>query len=256
MWKRVPSLVLFIMMLSCSGNSDTMILFQGDPGIYDLLTNVELQQIVGGAPLSKFSTLKYENHFREKLSGKTNLTYTSLVNLKEQDKQIAVTKTEYFIIQPNGSVSKQVTDVDVGVPGIVSFVHLTTKQQPPQQIQFRKVARRFDNVNGRLFPLDKGNQLFFNIVFAYQATQGSTNNTAQELSWSYKFRIVEHYEGYTLPNRTIPGKVYVIDKHETDPEGSIDNTLIHFAESLGVVIKTVRQGDSFIEETRLVNMEE
>jgi hypothetical protein len=75
------------------------------------------------------------------------------------------------------------------------------------------------------------------------------------LSWSYKFQIVEYYEGYTLPNRTLPGKVYVIDKHAIDPEGSIDNTVIHFAESLGVVIKTVRQGDHFIEETRLVDME-
>jgi hypothetical protein len=157
-----------------------MILFQGDPGIHDLPTDVELQQIVGGAPLSKFSTLKYENHFRKKMSGKTNLTYTSLVNLKGQDKQIAVTNTEYFMVQPDGSVSKQVKDVDVGVPGIVSLVHLTTKQQPPQQIQFRKVVRRFDNVSGRLFPLDKGNQLSFDIVFAYQVTQGSTNNTAQE----------------------------------------------------------------------------
>ena len=233
-----------------------MILFQGDPGIRDLPNIVGLQQIVGGAPLTKFAILKYENHFREKLSGKTNLTYKSIVNLKEQGQQIAVTKTEYFIIQPNGRVLKQVTDVDVGVPGIFSLVHLTTKQQPPQQIQFRKVARRFDNINGRLFPLDKGNQLSFNIVFAYQATQGSKNNTAQELIWSYKFRIVEHYEGYTLPNRTIPGKVYVIDKHETDPEGNIDNMLIHFAESLGALIKTVRHGDGFIEETSLVNMEE
>ena len=145
---------------------------------------------------------------------------------------------------------------DVGVPGIVSLVHFTTKQQPPQQIQFRKVVRRLDHVNGKLFPLDKGNELSFNIVFAYQTTQGSTNSTAQELSWSYKFRIVEHYDGYTMANRTIPGKVYVIDKHEIDPEGSIDNTLIHFAESLGVVIKTVRQGDNFIEETRLVDMVE
>jgi hypothetical protein len=256
MWKRISPLVLFVLLLSCSPNSDTKVLFQGEPGIQDLPTNVELQQIVGDVPQAKFATLKYENHIREKLSGKTKLTYTSRVNLKEQDKQIAVTKTEYFTIQPNGSVSKQVTDVDVGVPGIVSLVHLTTKQQPPQQIQLRKVVRRIDNVRGRLFPLDKGNQLSFNIVFAYQVTKGRTNNTAQELSWSYRFRILKHYDGSTLPNRTIQGKVYVIDIQEIEPEGIIDNRLIHFAESIGVVIKTVRQEDNFTEETRLVNMEE
>ena len=70
--------------------------------------------------------------------------------------------------------------------------------------------------------------------------------------WSYRFRSIGHYEGYTLPNFTIPGKVYIIDRQEIDPEGSIDNVLIHFAESLGAVKKTVRQGKTFIEETRLL----
>ena len=68
--------------------------------------------------------------------------------------------------------------------------------------------------------------------------------------------MVEHYEGYTLSSGTIPGNVYIIDKHEIDPDGSIDNTLVHYSESLGVVIKTVRQGDKYIEENRLVSMEE
>ena len=254
MWKQVSSFVLFILMLSCSGDTDSMILFQGDPGIQNLPANVELEQIVGGAPPAKFTTLKYENHFLDKGSGKTNLPYTCSVNLKAHDRQIAVTKTEYFISQPNGGFSKQVTDVDVGVPGIISLVHLTTKQPAPQQIQFRKVFRRFENVNGRLFPLDKGNQLSFNVIFAYQVTRGKTHKSAQEMMWSYRFRIVGHYEGYTLPSYTIPGKVYIIDRQEIDPEGNIDNTLIHFAESLGAVIKTVRQGEKFIEETRLVDM--
>jgi hypothetical protein len=117
------------------------------------------------------------------------------------------------------------------------------------------VVRRLENVNGRLFPLDNGSRLSFNAVFAYQVTRGSRTKSAQDLVWSYKFQKIGHYEGYTIPGRTVPGKIYVIARQEIDPEGGIDNTLIHFAESIGAVIKTVRQGKEFIEETRLVSME-
>ena len=256
MWKMISPFVLLAMMLSCSSNIDNMALFQGDPGIHDLPANLEIQQILGNAPPTKFSTLKYENHVRDIGSGKTSHTYTSMVNLKEQDKHIAVAKTEYYIIQPDGSASKQVTDVDVGVPGIISFVYLTTKHQPTHQIQFRKLVKQFDNVNGRLFPLKKGSKLSINILFACQTTRGNANNPDQELSWSYNFKIIEHYDGYTLPERTLPGKIYVIEKHEIGPDGMVDNALIHFAESPGVVVKTVRLVDNILEETRLVDMEE
>lgn len=255
-WKWAPSLLLIATMLSCSHNSNTMILFQGDPEIHNLPSNLGLQRVIGGEKRFNFSTLKYESHISEKLSGEGKLTYTSLVRLKDQNKQLAVTKTEYYFIQPNGLASKLVANVDIGVPGIVSLVHLTTKLQAPQQIQFRKVAKRFNNVNGELFPIKNGNQYSLDIVFSCQMSQGSVNNTAQEMSWSYKFRVIEHYEGYALSNGTISGNVYVIEKHEIDPDGSVDNTLVHYSESLGVVIKTVRQGDKYIEETRLVTMEE
>ena len=248
-------IVILAMMMSCSADTDSMVLFQADPGIQNIPPNVELEQIAGGAPPAQFSKLQYENHFLDKASGKTNLPWTCSVTLKAHDRQIAVTKTEYFISQPDGSFSKQVTDVDVGVPGIISFVYLTTKQSPPRQIQFRKVARRLENVKGRLFPLDNGSLLSFNIVFAYQVTRGSKTKSAQELVWSYRFQKIGHYEGYTLPGQTVPGKIYIIARQVLDPEGGIDNTLIHFAESIGAVIKTVRQGEEFIEETRLVSME-
>ena len=233
-----------------------MTIFQGDPGIHNLPTDLELQRVIGGEKRFNFSTLKLEKHIREKLSGEAKLVYTSLVRLKDKNTQLAVTKTEYYFVQPNGQTSKLVTNVDVGVPDIVSLVHLTTKLQAPQQIQFRKVAKRFDNVNGELFPIKNGNQFSLDIVFSYQMSQGNVNNTAQEMSWSYKFRVVEHYEGYALSNGTIPGNVYIIEKYEIDPDGNVDNTLVHFSESLGVVIKTVHQGDKYIEETRLVTMEE
>ena len=254
MQKRVAALVLLMVMFSCSRDTDAPALFQGDPGRQDLPPNINLEQIVGGAPPARFTTLKYENHFLDKTSGKTNLPYTSLVNLKALDNSIAVTQSEYFISQPGGSFSKQVTDVDVGIPGVISLVYLTTKQSHPEQIQFRKVIRRLENVEGRLFPLAQLNQLSFDVIFAYQATRGRTHNAAQELKWSYRFRILGHYEGYYLPSDTIRGKVYIIDRQEIDPEGSVDNTLVHFAESLGAVVKTVRQGEKFIEETRLVDL--
>jgi hypothetical protein len=254
-WKRASLFIFLIVMLSCSADIDSMVLFQADPGIQNIPPNVELEQIVGRAPPAQFSRLQYENHLLDKITGKTSLPYTSSVNLKAQDRQIAVTKTEYFISQPDGSFSKQVTDVDVGVPGIISFVYLTTKQSPPRQIQFRKVARRLEEVTGRLFPLDNGSLLSFNIVFAYQVTRGSKTKPAQDLVWSYRFQKIGHYEGYTLPDRTVSGKIYIIARRVIDPEGGIDNTLIHFAESIGAAIKTVRQGEEFIEETRLVSME-
>jgi len=244
-----------MMVLSCSADIDSTILFRGDPGIQDLPTTVDIERIAGGAPSAQFTRLQYENHFLDKVSGKTNRPYTCAVTLKVYDRQIAVTKTEYFILQPDGSFSKQVTDVDVGVPGIISLVYLTTKQSPPRQIQFRKVVRRLENVNGRLFPLDNGGLLSFNAVFAYQVTRGSKTSSAQDLVWSYKFQKMGHYEGYTIPGHTVPGKIYVIARQEVDPEGGVDNTLIHFAESIGAVVKTVRQGEEFIEETRLVNVD-
>ena len=256
MLKMISSLVLlFMMMLSCSSNTESMALFQGDPGIHHLPANLEIQQIMGKAPPTKFSTLKYENHVHDYRSGRERHIYTSIVNLKEQDKHIAVTKTEYFIIQPDGSESKQVTEVDVGVPGIISFIYLTTKHQPPQHIQFKKLVKRFDNVNGRLFPLEKRSKFSVNIIYVCQTTRGSANSPDQELSWSYKFKIIESYDGYSLPGRTLPGKVYVIEKHEIDPDGMVDVALIHFAETPGVVVKTVRQVDNIIEETRLIDME-
>ena len=254
-YKRVSSLAIVMLVLSCSADIDSTILFQGDPGIQDLPTIVDIERIAGGAPSAQFTRLHYENHFLDKASGRTNLPWTCSVTLKAHDRQIAVTKTEYFISQPDGSFSKQVTDVDVGVPGIISFVYLTTKQSPPRQIQFRKVARRLEKVNGRLFPLDNGSLLSFSVVFAYQVTRSSKTKSAQELVWSYQFQKIGHYEGYTLQGQRVPGKIYIIARQVLDPEGGLDNTLIHFAESIGAVIKTVRQGKEFIEETRLVSME-
>jgi len=243
-----------MVILSCAGDADTPALFQGDPGIQNLPANVNLDAILADAPPAMFATLKYENHFLDKLSGKTSLPYTSLVNLKAHDNKIAVTQSEYFLSRPDGSFSKQVTDIDVGLPGIISFVYLTTKTSHPQRIQFRKVVRRLERVAGRLFPLAQFNQLSVDVVFAYQVTRGQTHNAAQELMWSYRFRVLGHYEGYTLPTRAIPGKIFIIDRQEIDPEGSLDHTLVHFAESLGAVVKTVRQGEKFIEETRLVDL--
>ena len=254
MLKRVVSLALYTVMLSCSGDAGAPALFHGDPGIQSLPANVNLEPIVGGAPPVRFITLKYENHFLDKTSGKTNLPYTSLVHLKAHDRQLAVTRSEYFIAQPDGSFSKQVTDVDVGIPGIVSLVYLTTKQLHPEQIQFRKVIRRLENAAGRLFPLTQLNQLSVDVIFAYQVTRDKRHQTARELRWSYRFRVLGNYEGYYLPTQAVSGKIYIIDRQEIDPEGNIDNTLVHFAESLGAAVKTVRQGEKFIEETRLVDL--
>jgi hypothetical protein len=252
--KRIAAVVLYTMMVSCSGDPGAPALFQGEPGIQSLPASVNLEPIFGGAPPATFITLKYENHFLDKLTGKTNLPYTSLLALKAHDNQIAVTQSEYFISQPDGSFSKQVTDVDVGVPGILSLIYFTTKLSHPDKIQFRKVIRGFKNVTGRLFPLDKLNQLSFDAIFAYQVTRGRKHQPAQKMMWTYRFRVLGHYQGYYLPTDTITGRIYIIDRQEIDPDGSIDNTLVHFAESLGAVVKTVRQGEQFIEETRLVDL--
>lgn len=251
----VSSWAIAMMVMSCSADMDSTILFQGDPGIQDISADFELDRITGGAPSAQFTRLQYENHLLDKTSGKTSLPYTCSVSLMAHDRQIAATKSDFFISQPNGGFAKQVTDVDVGMPGIISFVYLTTKQTSARHIQFRKVARRLENVNGRLFPLDNGSLLSFNIVFAYQVTRGSRTKSAQELVWSYRFQKIGHYEGYSLPGQTVPGKIYIIARQVLDPEGGIDNTVVHFAESIGAAIKTVRQGKEFIEETRLVSME-
>jgi hypothetical protein len=160
------------------------------------------------------------------------------------------------VLQPDGSILKQSIDADVGLPGIISFAHRTTKQQSPLQIQFRKVVRRFERISGKLFPLEKGNRLSFDMVCAYQSSQGSSNSADQELIWSYQYEITEVYEGYALPGRAIPGKVFVIDRQEVDPDGGIDNALLHFSEAFGVVLKTVQLGDDYIQETRLVRIED
>lgn len=249
-------LIPLSMMLSCSSGFESAPLFHGDPGIKELPAGLETQQVIGDAPPVKFSTLKYENHIIDKLSGKTSLTNTSIVNLEEKGERLAVIKTDYYVVYPNGNTAKLVTDVDVGVPGIISFAHLTTKHQSPRQIQFRKLVRRFENVTDALFPLDKGSQISFKVAFAYQVTQGGANNPTRELRWSYRFRALDIYEGYTFANGSIPGKIYVIDRYEVDPEGSVDNTLVHYSESLGAAIKTLRENEDIIEETRLVSVDE
>ena len=91
-------------------------------------------------------------------------------------------------------------------------------------------------------------------IYLFQTTRGTLNDPEHQLSWSYKFEIIEVYDGYTLPGQTLAGKIYVIEKHEIDPDGKVDNALIYFAETPGVVVKTVRQADSFLEETRLVSI--
>ena len=101
-----------------------------------------------------------------------------------------------------------------------------------------------------------GRLLSFDIVFAYQVTRGNESKPAQELSWSYEFRKIGSYEEYYLPGHSVPGKIYIIARWERDPEGNVDKTLIHFAESIGAVIKTVRQKEDFLEKTRLVGMAE
>jgi len=71
-FKWISSVVLFMMMLSCSADIDSMALFQADPGIHDIPTNVDFEQIAGGAPSAQFTALHYENHFLDKVSGKTS----------------------------------------------------------------------------------------------------------------------------------------------------------------------------------------
>ena len=254
MRQKIPSLVLLVFVLACSCSSDIPVLFPGDPGIQDLPSHLDLQPIAGDAPSAGFSTVEYHTYLHEKLSKKKKRTYTSMVTLKEQNQPIAVTQTEYFVIQPNGRISKQVIDVDVGVPGLVSLVHLTTKKQPPHRIQFRKVVRRLKNINGKLFPLNSGNRLSFTVLFAHQSTQGQSHGDVKELLWSYKYRITAHYEGYALADRVVPGKIYVIDRQEIDPDGVTDKLSIHYSESLGLVLKTVRRGENFTEETILAGI--
>ena len=255
-WAWIPSLLLIFVMLSCSRDTDGTILFQGEPGLHNLPSNVEFEPVAGDTGKFNFSTLKYETHVREKLNGESKPIYTSVVSLKDNNKQLAVTKTEYYFVQPNSLLSKQVTNVDVGVPGIVSLVHFSAKQQKPRQVRFLKVARRFHEVSGRLFPLENGNELSLSIDFAYQVIHGAEHNPSQNMDWSYRFRVMKQYEGYALPERSIPGNVYIIERQEIDPDGNMDHTLIHYSESLGAVVKIIRQSEEYVEETSLVGMEE
>lgn len=243
-------------MLSCSHDTDTTTLFEGEPGLHDLLDNVELKPVAGDARKFNFSILEYETHIREKLNGELKLIYTSVVSLKDKSRQLAVTKTEYYFVQPDGLLSNQVTNVDVGVPGIVSLVQLSAKQQQLRQVQFLKLARRLHEISGRLFPLENGNELSLSIDFAYQVINGVRNKPPQNMDWTYRFRVMKQYEGYPMPERTIPGNVYIIERQEIDPDGNTDHTFIHYSESLGAVSKIIRQSEEYVEETSLVGMEE
>ena len=69
-------MVLIMAMLSCSGDAGAPPLFQGDPGIQSLPANVHLEPVVGGAPPAAFASLKYENHYLDKISGKTGINTT------------------------------------------------------------------------------------------------------------------------------------------------------------------------------------
>jgi len=255
-WSWIPSLLLVFVMLSCSRDTDTTVLFEGEPGLSDLPDNVVFEPVAGGALTFNFSTLEYETHIREKSSGESKLIYTSMVSLKDKNKQLAVTKTEYYFVQPEGLLVKQVTDVDVGVPGIVSLVQLSSKRQKPLQIQYLKVARSLREVSGRLFPLENGNELSLSIGFAYQVNNGAGKPLPQNMDWSYRFRVVRQYEGYTLLDRTIPGNVHIIERRETDPNGNVDHTMIHYLEAYGAVVKIIRQSEEIIEETTLIGMED
>lgn len=245
-----------MLIMGCSRGAEVATLFQGDPGIRDIPPGIELHRIVDAAPPSRFSRMEYESWFRDELSKKERLSYRSSVILKERNHQLAVTQTDYFMLQPDGSVLKQSADADVGLPGIVSFVHLTTKLQSPREIRFRRAVRRFEGISGRLFPLEEGNLLAFDMVCAYQSSRGSSNSAVHELRWSYRYHVKDVYEGYALPGRAVPGKVFVIDRQEVDPDGAVDNTVLHLSEALGVVLKTVGWGVNYIQETRLAKVQE
>ena len=57
--KRISSFLLLMMLLSCSADSDSKLLFQGDPGIQNIPPDVYLDQILGGVPPAKFVSLRF-----------------------------------------------------------------------------------------------------------------------------------------------------------------------------------------------------
>ena len=254
-WILFVSLALVSIMVSCLNYSDTAGLFEGNPGIHHIPADLDLKPIIGGAPEAQFTTLSYENKIRQPSSAQLRRTYTSSIVLAGQEGPLVVTHTEFFMVQPNGSLSKQVADTDVGIPGIVTFIYLTTKHQSPHRIQFRKVVKRIENIDGWLFPLEKGNRLLFDMVMDYQASQGDTHHPVEELRWSYRFHVVDTYQGYDLKDGSLPGNIFVIEKLETGPEGSVEHTSIHYSESIGAAVKSIQKHENVIEEYRLVSMD-
>jgi hypothetical protein len=253
--KSIAALVLLILILS-SCDSNHPLIFLGNPELKYLPAGIEIGIIIDNAPPVGFSTLKFDNHIRDRSSGEKTKTYSYLLGVEDQENQLALTRTDYFFPRPDGSVVRQATDVDAGIPGVVSFIQLSTKIQLPDQIQFRKLATGMENIQGRLFPLEKGRECSFDLSLVTQVSHGDKNGPALEVTESYRFKVIGQYDGFALPQREIPGKVFVIEKSWVDPEGNTDNTLIHFSEELGVVLKSVRQvDDGYEEETVLVGIE-
>ena len=253
---RPVALSFFLILALPACDPSHPLVFRGDPEIGHLPAGIDLGPVIDDAPPVGFSTLEYDNLIRDRSSGEQVKTYSYLLGVKDRQNNLALTRTDYFFPRPDGSVIRQVTDVDAGIPGVVSFIQLSRKIQLPEQIQFRKLATGLENVQGRLFPLEKGRQCSFDLSLVSQVSHGNDNGPARETRESYRFRVIGQYDGFALPQLEIPGKVFIIEKNWVDPEGNTDNTLIHYSEELGAVVKSVRRVDDVHEEeTVLVGIE-
>ena len=247
--------LLLIINTACSNPMSTPPLFENDPDISHILADFNLDVIIAGAPQPDFVSLTYENHISDEQAGKKTRTYTNTVHLERFAKGLSVLRTESYTFQPGGDSALEATRTDVGIPGLISFASLDTKQRHPDRIQLRTLARNIDNLQGRLFPLEEGNELAFDLVCDYQITQRDIHQTPHPLTWRYRFRVVDRYDGSQIDVLEMPGDVFVIERTEWSPDDYSDVTQIHYATELGIVIKTVRHIDAYTEELRLVNME-
>jgi len=158
--------------------------------------------------------------------------------------------TSLRTVVTNPTTTDSVVGWEIDAADLLEVASYTIVYQPREERHFKRFVRDLGEVEGRLFPLQPGNQMTLRVVRVEQAVEGAPDCQPRENVYEYRFEVTgrEAPPAFT----SVPGAVYSIRRSETAPDGFVDVVDLLYAESIGKTLRESRAYEDGTSERRVV----
>lgn len=119
----------------------------------------------------------------------------------------------------------------------------------------RSYVADVSQVVGRLFPLEVGNRLQFQVMRHYQSERDGKRGEAQTLEFAYDLRVDRKVAAANYTGVGLKQPLWVIQVLEVDPDGAEHRREAHFSTEVGMPVFDAMRHDRTITTRRLVRWE-